>query len=267
MALVVFGACAAAGQPTAAPSGFEVASIKPVDPAAGGGMQIGVLPSGVFTAKNVTLKALIQQAYEVRDFQVSGGPGWLDTARYDIIAKGNGAGPSEEDLGKMTDAQRNLFKEQLLTRLRALLADRFQLRVHRETRELPVYALMVAKNGTRLQVATDSPGPGSGLSMRRGEGGKSEITGTKVSVASLVKLLSSQVGRVVLDQTGLQGTCDFKMTFAPDMGPSAGDASTPGPDGPSLFTALQEQLGLRLEAQKGPVEVVVIDSAQRASEN
>jgi len=244
----------------AAQSGFDVASIKPSDPAAGGNMQIGVLPGGVFTATNATLKALMQQAYDVRDFQITGGPGWLDTERYDIVAKGGGPAVSEDDLRNMTDGQRNQFKEQLQLNVRALLADRFQLKVHRETKELPVYVLATAKNGARIRKTNDDDVTRSGLSIRRGEDGKAEMTGIRLPLASLAKSLSDRVGRTVIDQTGLQGNYDFKMTFAPDLAPAA-------VDGPSLFTALQEQLGLRLDAQKGPVEVVAIDSVQKASEN
>lgn len=244
----------------AAPAGFEVASIKPSDPAAGVNMQIGVSPGGVFTAKNVTVKALVQQAYDVRDFQISGGPGWLDTERYDIIAKGGGPAVSEDDLRRMTDEQRNQFKDQFLLNIRALLADRFQLKVHKETRELPVYGLVIAKNGAKIQATTDDDVTRSSLRIRRGDTGKSEMTGARQPLASLAKSLSDQVGRPVLDQTGLQGNYDFKITFAPDM---AADAT----DGPSIFTALQDQLGLRLDSQKGPVEVLVIDGVQKASEN
>jgi uncharacterized protein (TIGR03435 family) len=256
---IAIAAWTVTGQTGMAPSGFEVASIKPSDPAAGG-TQIGVSPGGVFTAKNVTLKVLMQQAYDVRDFQVAGGPGWLDTDRYDIVAKGDGTGPSEDELRTMTDRQRNLFKEQLITKLRTLLSDRFQLKVHPETRELPVYALVVAKNGARIQATADDDVTHSSLRVSRGDGGKSEMTGNRIPLASLAKSLSDHVGRTVLDQTGLQGNYDFKLTFAPDMAPESAD-------GPSIFTALQEQLGLRLDAQKGPVQVVVIDSVQKASEN
>jgi bla regulator protein blaR1 len=275
MNLIVFAACAAFCQ-SAAPVGFELASIKPSDPAALG-MQIDLSPGGLFTAKNVTVKILIEQAYDVRDFQISGGPGWLSTERYDIAAKGDGSGVSEDDMRKMTEEQRNRFQEQFRLKVRALLADRFQLKVHQETKELPVYALIVAKNGPRIQAATDDGSPGGGLSMRRGDAGKAEITGKKVALAPLVQLLSNQVGRTVLDRTGLKGNYDFKMTFAPDLGlgqqppgPRDGGADRPpavDTDGPSIFTALQEQLGLKLDAQKGPVEVVVIDGVQKASEN
>lgn len=272
--LICFAACTALcrGQ-TATPSGFEVASIKPSDPAASG-MQIRMSPGNLFTAKNATVKVLIQQAYEVRDFQISGGPGWLDTERYDITAKGHGTGLSDDDVGKMTNEQRRPLEEQFLLELRALLADRFQLILHRETKELPVYTLIVAKNGQKLQAATDDAGTGGGLTMRRGSAGQTEMTGKNTPLSYLVKNLSNQLGRAVLDKTGLTGNYDFKMTFSPDPGPQQGPVNS-GADqsagvetaGPSIFTALQEQLGLRLEAQKGPVGVVVIDSVQKASGN
>jgi uncharacterized protein (TIGR03435 family) len=270
--LIVFAACFAAGQTAPSQPAFEVASIKPSNPE-GGGMQIGVSPGGVFTAKNVTLKALIQQAYEVRDFQISGGPGWLDTERYDITAKGQ-TGVSEDDVRKMTKEQRRRLEEQLLTEVRSLLGDRFQLRVHQDTKDLPVFALAVAKGGAKLKPAADGGDAGGGLTLRRGETGKWEMTGNRVPLASLVKILAKQVGRTVVDQTGLTGDYDFKMTFSPDIGqqsPDPGDEGGSRPavdaDGPSIFSALQVQLGLKLDAQKGPVEVVVIDSVQKPSAN
>ena len=241
---------------------FDVISIKPNDSGANGA-QMGLSPGGTLNAKNVPLKALIQQAYDVRDFQVFGGPGWLDTQKYDIIAKSGtaeGAGVSEDDVRKMTDAQRNTLKEQLVAKVRALLADRFQLKIHRETKEMPVYALIVAKNGAKIEVAKDSDLTHSGLSVRRDETGKSAVTATGIALPFLVKFLSNQVGKPVLDRTGLKGNYDFKMTFTPDLNAAESD-------GPSIFTAVQEQLGLKLDSQKGPVEVVVIDSVQKASEN
>jgi len=235
---------------------FEVASVKPSDPSAQGS-QMGLSPGGLFTATNVTLKVLIQQAWDVRDFQISGGPGWLDTERYDITAKGDGPGVSEDEMRKMPEVQRNKVLEEFRMRIRALLADRFQLKVHRETKELPVYALIVAKGGPKIQPATEDGSPGGRLHITRESAGV-EIAGQKVFLMSLVRLLSDQVGRTVLDKTDLKGSYDFKMSFAPDL---------PESDGPSIFTAVQEQLGLKLDAQKGPVEVLVIDSAQKASAN
>jgi len=261
--LVLFAARAGFCQiPAAAPeSGFEVASIRPGDPAATG-TRIGVSPGGMFTATNVTLKALIQQAYEVRDFQISGGPGWLDAQRYDIAAKSNLTGVSDEEMRKMTDQQRDAIEARFLLKLRMLLADRFQLKIHRVTKELPVYALTVARSGPRISPAADDEVARGRLRIRRWDAGTSVITGTAVPLARLVNALSNQVGRTVVDKTGLQGDYDFKITFTPDMG-LQGAAG----DGPSIFAALQEQLGLRLESEKGPVEVLVVDSAQKASEN
>jgi len=257
--------------PTQTP-GFEVASIKLSSPV-GGGTQIGVSPGGMFTARNVTVRTLIQQAYDLRDFQVSGGPGWLDAQLYDIVAKGNGAAVSDDEIRKMTDEQRKAFKAQFLLKLQMLLADRFQLKVHRETKELPIYALIVAKSGPRIKPAGGESVLG-GLTVRGGDAGQTVVTGNSVTMATLARLLSSRVGRAVVEMTNLKGDYDFKMSFTPDMGPQpgllgdgTGQPAGVDPGGPSIFTALQEQLGLRLEAQKGPIEVVVIDSVQRASEN
>jgi uncharacterized protein (TIGR03435 family) len=255
----VFACIAVLTTGTALCQSFEVASVKPSDPGARGS-QMGLSPGGLFTAKNITVKILIQQAWDVRDFQISGGPDWLDTERYDIAARGDGPGVSEDEMRNMPEVERNKLEEKFLMRVRALLADRFQLKVHRETKELPVYALIVAKGGPKIHPATEDGSPGGGLSMRRGGAGM-EISGQKVLLASLVRLLSDQARRTVLDKTGLKGSYDFKMSFAPD------DPQLPESDGPSIFTALQEQLGLKLDAQKGPVEVVVIDSAQKASAN
>ena len=256
----------------ASTSGFEVASIKPSDPG-GGGMQIGVTPGGMFTGKNVTVKALIQQAYEIRDFQVSGGPAWLDTERYDIAAKGGGTGVSEDEIRKWTDEQRGALEAQFRLKVQMLLEDRFQLKVHRDTKELPVYVLIVGRNGPKITPASGDDVTRSALKMRRGDAGKSEITGTRVPLAKLIQTLSGLVGRTVLDHTGLKGNYDFKIVFTPDLELQSGSGDRPDPapaigtDGPSIFTALQEELGLRLEAQKGMVQVLVIDSAKKASEN
>jgi uncharacterized protein (TIGR03435 family) len=260
--MVLFAARAGFCQiPAGAPeSGFEVASIKPSDPAATGS-QVDVSPGGVFTAKNITLKDLVQLAYELRDSELSGGPGWLDTQRYDIVAKGNVAGVSDDEMRKLTAERRDAVKARFLLQVQMLLAERFQLKVHRETKELPVYALSVAKNGPKMKTAGDDDATHN-LSMRRGAAGNAEITGTSVPLANLARTLSDVVGRSVRDKTGLKGNYDFKMTFTPDVG-LQGAAG----DGPSIFTALQEQLGLRLESEKGPVEVLVVDSAQKASEN
>jgi uncharacterized protein (TIGR03435 family) len=129
---------------------------------------MGLSPGGLFTAKNITVKTLIQQAWDVRDFQVSGGPGWLDTETYDITAKGDGPGISEDEMRNLPEAQRNKLEQEFLMKVRALLADRFQLKVHREMKELPVFTLIVAKGGPKIQPAKEDGSPDGGLSMRRG---------------------------------------------------------------------------------------------------
>ena len=260
--------CSAFGQ-SVVPPVFDVASIKPSDPL-GHSMSIGVRPGGLYNAKGVTLKALIMNAYDVRPFQVSGGPGWVDTDRYDIIARANVTISQDDDPSKMTDAQRLQFRAQMQQRLQALLADRFQLKAHKETKELPIYVLMVAKGGAKIQESADKTSPGGSLSMRRGDSGRTEVTATTLPMESLVRTLSGQLGRNVLDKTGLTGKYDFKLSFAPDMGqqpPGSGDDHAAADSGPSIFTALQDQLGLKLDSKKGPVEVLVIDSVQKASEN
>jgi uncharacterized protein (TIGR03435 family) len=146
----------------------------------------------------------------------------------------------------------------LLGKLQILLADRFQLKVHRETKELPVYALMVAKGGSRFQAVADDGRGDSNLSSTRTDDGKSQISATHHPMLNLARFLSGQVGRTIIDKTGLTGKYDFQLTFSPEMGDTTG---------PSLFTALQEQLGLKLDSEKGPAEVVVIDSVQKASDN
>jgi uncharacterized protein (TIGR03435 family) len=225
------------------------------------------------------LKTLLTFAYDVREFQITGGPGWINMDRFDIVAKAErsaGAENPPDDPRKMTEEQRKTVGDQMRERLRALLAERFQLTLHRETKEQSVYALVVAKGGPKLQQAQAMEGTGPrGPMMRMGRG---ELSGQGVELEMLTRTLSSQLGRTVIDRTGLKGNFDFKLTWTPDPGQSAtplGGGPPPGadappppdPNGPSVFTALQEQLGLRLESQKGPVEMLVIDRVEKPSEN
>jgi uncharacterized protein (TIGR03435 family) len=182
----------------------------------------------------------------------------MDTDRYEIRTKDEKPGPSEAEIAKMSDEQRNAVRDRFLAKLQALLADRFQLKVHRETREMPIYIMTVAKGGSKLQTLPDAGKPGSGLSSRRTDDGKREVIGQKLTAAALARFLSGQIGRMIVDQSGLTGKYDFTLKWAPDMGDTTG---------PSLFTALQDQLGLKLDSSKGPVEVVVVDSAQKPSAN
>jgi uncharacterized protein (TIGR03435 family) len=238
---------------------FEAASIKPSAPAPMGTTRIGIqmLPGGRISMTGVTVKILIQRAYGVRDFQIVGGPGWLGSERYDITAKPEGAATSDQ--------------VKLMTQ--ALLADRFQLKFHRETKELPTYALVVGKSGPKFhesEVVAGSDKPkGTRISMERGQ-----VTLLEAPVSALANQLGQILGRSVIDKTEMTGNYDFKLEWTPDEGErrmvsaSGGDGPAPSDAaGPSIFTAVQDQLGLKLESTKGPVEILVIERAEKASEN
>ena len=225
---------------------FDVASVR-IDKAgsAGGEGQAGesiTSTPGSLIMHNVTLRSCVKWAYGVRDFQLSGGPGWIGAERYDISAKAtNEAGETE---------QRKM--------LRSLLAERFQLVVREEQKQLPVYALIVVKQKPTLKPASDS-GPAS---MRPGDGA---LEFHNTSMAELTERLASRplsVDRPVVDKTGLSGGFDFSLKFADN---AAGLKSTledvDRGSGPSIFSVIQEQLGLKLEAQKAELPVVVVERA------
>ena len=259
----------------AEPLKFEVASIKPSDPGERGVM-IQFAPGGRFVAKNVTLKSLVAMAYDVRDFQLSGGPAWAGTVRYDINAKPDAVSEADDPHKITTDEQREKFQERQRMRIQALLADRFQLKIGHSTKELPIYVLKVAKNGPKLQEWKEDGGsPFQGARIGR----PGHLTGRKVSMKFLTQLLAGNVGRPVIDQTGLTGDYDFNLEWTPDQnqpggfggpggpGPDGLRPPPPDPNGPSIFTAIEEQLGLKLESQKGPVEMLTIDAVEKPSEN
>jgi uncharacterized protein (TIGR03435 family) len=229
---------------------FEVASIKPSDP---NRPDTGLHRSNAkFAATNHTLKRLIAFAYDVELFQISGGPAWVNSDGYDVTAKT----PDDIAHHKGPDDDKVMVQ--------ALLSDRFKLTLHSESRELPIYVLVIGKNGSKLEIAK----PLGGSSDVRGRGTQFIFTG--VPLSSLVHVLSQRLGRPVVDRTGLTAHYDFKLEWAPDQTSSDSRdsvSSAPDPAGPTLFTAIQEQLGLRLEAQKGPVQIFVIDHVERPSEN
>jgi len=249
---------------------FEVASIKPSNPDTPGSF-IQFMPGGGLKMSGIPLRGMITFAYDVRDFQVSGGPGWMGTERFDVMARPeHAAAEGVEDLAKMTDAQRKTVREQMGERLRALLADRFQLVVHKETKEQPIYALLVSKSGAKLKEAKAVEAARQGMSMNRGK-----LEGFAAPMEMLGATLSNVTGRPVVDKTGLTGKYDFVLEWTPDVGADARaqgfgngiNEPAPAPGGPTIFTALQEQLGLRLDSQKGPVQTIVIDRAEKPSEN
>jgi uncharacterized protein (TIGR03435 family) len=256
---------------------YEVATIKP-NKSGDAGTDPGTYAVDGFTATNVPLLMLVRQAYGLRAFAVDdgrvfGGPSWLNSERYNIDAKIDGA--VAEKLRKLSPDQSKLARQHML---QVLLADRVNLMIHRETKELPIYSLVVAKNGPKLQESKPDDAYPNGFKGEGGRGGTgimmggSAIVGQAAHIDALVPLFSILVGRTVLDKTGLTGTYDFKLKWTPDQNPSAmsagaADTQPAESSAPSLFTAIQEQLGLKLEAGKGPVEVIVIDHVERPSGN
>jgi uncharacterized protein (TIGR03435 family) len=270
-AVVLWGAIVAA-QPIAqdAPSmAFEVASVKP-NASGPGESYIRRQPGGGFQVRNMTLRDLVTFAYQVQGFQLVGGPDWIRDDRFDITAK---AGRDLPPTGFGGTAPEMLM-------LRALLEERFRLAVHRETREMPIYALVLARpdgqpgpqlrrsqtDCAALMKAASAPGaapppqrddgrPLCGLTGRSGL-----IMGGGYPISELPRFFSAQVQRVVVDKTGLTGAWDFDLKFTPQQVAAGVDAQVDG--AASLFTALQEQLGLKLEPAEGPVDVLVIDRVQ-----
>ena len=238
-------ACAASAFPQ--PATFEAVSIKPAESGVGG-RSFTQRPGGSLTTSNATVRSVIAFAYQVMPEEISGGPLWSASDGFDIDAKGA--------IPKVTQPQ---FRQMVQN----LLAERFQLKLHRETRELPVYVLVQAKSGTKLEEAKDD---NAEASMRIE--GPGMMTGVKATMPALANTLIRPLKRRVIDETGLKGSYNFKLRFVPDQtrpGPDP-DAAPPA-DGPSIFTALQEQLGLSLKSAKRPVEVLVIDQLEKPSPN
>lgn len=240
---------------------FEVASIKP-NAANDHRVQIGFQPGGRFVATGITVRLLIAQAFNIRDFQISGGPGWMASDRFDINAKAE-AGTER------------IPPDKLRPMLKALLVERFQLKFRAETKESPTYALVAGKGGPKL-TKSEIQGEGPRTQMRMGRG---QVSAKGIPMAMFANQLSNHVGRHVEDKTGLAGNYDVDLTWTPEPGQGFGlfgGAAPPPPpnavagaggDGPTIFTALQEQLGLKLESSRGQVPVVVIESISKPSEN
>ena len=261
----LYGAMAA-GVAAQSPETFEVAAIKPDDPM-NPGTSYRFEPGGSIRIDGATLQNLVQFAYDLRDFQLTGAKGWMTTEKFAIHAKGTIAeGPA--DFRNMNDQQRRDVGILIRKRMQALLAERFQLAVHRETKEMPVYALVVAKGGSKLK-PNESP-DGSNQSMTAN---RTMLKATRATVERIANALAGMTGRPVRDETGLKGYYDFELKWTQDVGPpgpgAGGSEERPAAEatGPTLFTAVQEQLGLKLESRKGPVEIVAIDRAERPSEN
>ena len=246
---------------------FEVASIKPN--ASGVRMQRVMFTPDGFSATNIPLDFLVSDAYGISRDLISGGPNWIVSSRYDVEAKVAGADVAEWH--RLDPRQRNSM-------LLPLLADRFKLKVHKETKLRPIYKLVIAKNGPKLKEA--KPGDtGTKGTNRVSRPGMTLIAPRQgVPIAMLADRLSEILHRTIVDKTGLTGKYDITLEWASEDGPApmppgpGGDQrrtdSAPPPDtGPSLFTAIQEQLGLELQSTKGPVETLVMDHVEQLSEN
>jgi uncharacterized protein (TIGR03435 family) len=299
LASIAGGAALAAQAPPASqepPGGwaFEVASIKPNNSADGRVMM--QMQPGQLRATNVTLRLLIRNAYALQDFQITGGPAWISSDRFDLIAKMPEGfqptpGPPPAPGGPPTPSQQMM---------RRLLAERFKLTVHNETKDSPIYALILARSDGKLGpqlkksetdcaavlAAARGRGPGAMPPPPGAPGGRGDNIPCGIRIgpgalamggsplANFAASLGTFAGRIVLDRTGLTGAYDINLTWTPDQMPRpAGDGPPPqingvaiDPNGPSLFTAVQEQLGLKLDSQRGPVETMVIDRAEKPVE-
>jgi uncharacterized protein (TIGR03435 family) len=252
---------------------FAVASVKPNKLGCCTTYGVG---SGGGGGTNVTLKNLIALAYRLQDYQISGGPRWIGSDRFDVE-------------GKAEDPKADY--DQLRLMLRSLFEDRFKLKLHRETKQSAVYALVVGKGGPKIKLSADQVSPDVNGPAPEGAGpnrgavriGVGNLIGYAVPMSRLAFILSMRLDRLVIDKTNLAGRFDLHLRCAPDPGVSPFDSGgnrapdtiidvngvtlAADPNAPSFFSAIQEQLGLKLESAKAPVDVLVIDHVEKPSEN
>jgi len=277
--LIVGATSRGLAQQSATPSArFDVVSIKPnrSDTIATG---FRVNPSGRVEWTNTTLRGLLRMAYQRFGFdprEIVGGPAWVDSDRFDVIAT------TERPPQIRPDG----FPGELLAMIRALVEDRFKAKVHNEQRDGAIYALVLVRSdnrtGSTLRAVPDACAEAmKAMAERATRTGRppcsfgtavGKLIGTGVTVTMIANVLSSYVGRLVVDRTELVGSFDFELTFDPSSSAKAPTGTQPGPTAqddtaPSIVTALQEQLGLKLESTRGPVDVLVVDSAEPPSEN
>ncbi len=243
----LIGVAQAQNQPT-----FDVASIKPANPDERNS-RFNIVPGGGINVVNVPVRRLLEFAYNLRETQILNAPSWTNTTAYDITARlDSPSGPS--DPLSMSDAERRSLESSIRKRTQALIEDRFQFKFHRETRDMPMLALTVARNGLKLKPvpAGDKRPP----NMRMGRG---TLSAQRIPFKMFAESLSRFTSQTVVDSTNVEGEFDFSLKWSPDAAPDS--------DGPSLNTALQEQLGLRLESRRGPVDVIVVDSISKPTAN
>jgi uncharacterized protein (TIGR03435 family) len=234
---------------------FEVATIKPVDHDPKAGRYIIMQGNNRFVGRNYTLRLLIAAAFNLNSREISGGPAWVESDHYDIVA--------------VTPGEVRPTRDEQMSMLRNLLADRFKLTFHREQKEFSIYELEVAKGGLKLKPSTAAPDePAQLISTVYPQ--RMVLPARNATMSDLASLMQrAMLDRPVVDKTGLTGRYDFDLEWAPDETQFGGEVPAAPADAPNppLFSAIQQQLGLKLEATRGPVEVIVVDRAERPSEN
>jgi uncharacterized protein (TIGR03435 family) len=235
---------------------FEVATIKPTTlDWPGGGRFMRMQTAHQFVARNYTLRVILAAAFNLTPRAVSGGPSWVDSDRYDVVAKAPG------------EVRPTSYEQMAM--LRKLLTDRFKLTFHREKKEFTIYALTIASKGSKLTASKPDPSPEGAppLVFALSPMG-ARLAARDASMGEFTWVMQrSALDRPVVDQTGLSGRYDFDLEWSPDETQFDGNVPPRNPDEPDLFTAMQQQLGLRLEAMKGPIDALVIDQVQKPSEN
>jgi uncharacterized protein (TIGR03435 family) len=234
---------------------FEVATIKPVDHDPKAGRYITMQGANRFVVKDYTLKLLIAAAYDLNSREISGGPGWVESDYYDIVA--------------VTPGEVRPTRDEQMKMLRGLLAERFKLTFHREQKEFSIYELEVAKSGPKLKPsAAAADDPAQLISTVYPQ--RMVLPGRNATLGELASLMQrAMLDRPVVDKTGLSGRYDFDLEWAPDETQFGGEVPAASADAPNppLFAAIQQQLGLKLESTRGPVETLVVDKAERPSAN
>lgn len=253
---------------------FEVASIKQ-NKSGDDRIALTYTPDG-FIAVNVTVRSLVRFAYgPIEDTRIIGGSDWISSERFDVEARVESS--LVDQLQKLNPPALRLERQRML---QSLLAERFGLTVHHESKERPVYALLIAKNGPRLHESRPGDTYPNGFKGADGRGAAGlyggsggQLIGQSATIPTLATNLSQRLGRIVLDETGLKGNYDFTLTWSPEQAPvAATDASddheaSAQSSNPPLFEAIQQQLGLKLESQKALVDVLIIDHVDRPSGN
>ena len=255
---------------------FEVVSIRSDDP---DGHQMRIMfANGTFDAKGITMKRLACLAYGIQDFQMDGGPSWFSSEKFAVEAKTDSQ--VGDELSKLSDGERMLVARQMV---QAVLADRLKLNLRQDSKEMGILGIVVDKNGPKLHEARTGDTYPNGLKERDGQGhagmmrfSGGHLTGQGVKLDNLASFLSEQLNQIVQNKTGLVGNYDFTLEWSPEAdrpgGPqkAGGEApSSPSDEnaGTSIFTAIKEQLGLRLERQKSAIPVYVVENVEKPTEN